>query len=98
MTKGALRRIGITTTIFLAVLGLQAGRASAALPDTLVAAWQFNGNLTDATNSGLNLTFHGTNAASYVTSGGHTSLALDGVDQFANVAASGTPVDFNAHS
>jgi hypothetical protein len=78
------------------VLLLMGAGVAAAAP---IAQWQFNGDLNDSIGN-FNLTFHGTDSSpDYVTdANGHQSLALDGVDQYADVAVQGTPLDFNHSS
>jgi len=90
-----LRGIRNLTGAMAGVLLLGASAAMAA--PTPLAQWQFNGNLNDSIG-GFNLTFGGTAPISYVTSGGHQALSLDGVDQHASVAVSGSSLDFDHSS
>jgi hypothetical protein len=94
MLRSVSSRCGYALVLGAMVSG---GAVAVASPITPVAQWQFNGNLNDSLG-GFNLTFAGTNPASYVTTGGHEALALDGVDQHANVAVQSTALDFNDSS
>ena len=77
------------SSIIWTVAGLGIILAATGAQASLIGNWRFNGDLTSTVDAAQDGVYHGSGSASFVNSGGHTMLALDGVDQYVTALGTG---------